>query len=86
MHLPVIQPEVSYLSASQLKTFSMCPKRYFLSYVERVQADFKPVSSDLVSGQVKKKHFCLFFAYDIQIRLITHCYTVSCRKFRGQYI
>ena len=34
----------AHLSASQLKTFVMCPRKYFLAYVERVQPGFRPVA------------------------------------------
>ena len=34
----------AHLSASQLKTFVMCPRKYFLAYVERVEPAFRPVA------------------------------------------
>ena len=34
----------AHLSASQLKTFVMCPRKYALAYVERVEPAFRPVA------------------------------------------
>ena len=33
-----------HLSASQLKTFQLCPRKYFLAYVDRVEPAFRPVA------------------------------------------